>query len=104
MLSRGEESCGEVGLNSGFSGFFMVGDDMSGQRGAGGGQTTNTEAEDTGMRKIAVTQVEKKEEPAAVRKLAPSFCNQRLSKIPDSCWCTGTGGSKHCGFFKGGRL
>lgn len=32
MLSRGEESCGEVGLNSGFSGFFMVGDDMSGQR------------------------------------------------------------------------
>lgn len=33
MLSRGEESCGEVGLNSGFSGFFMVGDDMSAQRG-----------------------------------------------------------------------
>lgn len=32
MLSRGEESCGEVGLNSGFSGFFMVGDDMSAQR------------------------------------------------------------------------
>lgn len=29
MLSRGEESCGEVGLNSGFSGFFMVGEDMS---------------------------------------------------------------------------
>lgn len=35
MLSRGEESCGEVGLNSGFSGFFMVGEDMS----AGGGET-----------------------------------------------------------------
>lgn len=35
MLSRGEESCGEVGLNSGFSGFFMVGEDMS----AGGGNT-----------------------------------------------------------------
>lgn len=33
MLSRGEESCGEVGLNSGFSGFFMVGDDMSAQQG-----------------------------------------------------------------------
>lgn len=33
MLSRGDESCGEVGLNSGFSGFFMVGDDMSAQRG-----------------------------------------------------------------------
>lgn len=33
MLSRGEESCGEVGLNSGFSGFFMVGDDMSAQWG-----------------------------------------------------------------------
>lgn len=32
MLSRGEESCGEVGLNRGFSGFFMVGDDMSDQR------------------------------------------------------------------------
>lgn len=31
MLSRGEESCGEVGLNSGLSGFFMVGEDMSGQ-------------------------------------------------------------------------
>lgn len=31
MLSRCEESCGEVGLNSGFSGFFMVGDDMSGR-------------------------------------------------------------------------
>lgn len=29
VLSRGEESCGEVGLNSGFSGFFMVGEDMS---------------------------------------------------------------------------
>lgn len=39
MLSRGEESCGEVGLNSGFSGFFMVGEDMS----AGGGEHTNTE-------------------------------------------------------------
>lgn len=35
MLSRGEESCGEVGLNSGFSGFFMVGEDMS----AGGENT-----------------------------------------------------------------
>lgn len=32
MLSRGEESCGEVGLNSGFSGFFMVGEDMSAGR------------------------------------------------------------------------
>lgn len=29
MLSRGEESCGDVGLNNGFSGFFMVGEDMS---------------------------------------------------------------------------
>lgn len=29
VLSRGEESCGEVGLNSGLSGFFMVGEDMS---------------------------------------------------------------------------
>lgn len=33
MLSRGEESCGEVGLNSGLSGFFMVGEDMSGHSG-----------------------------------------------------------------------
>jgi len=32
VLSRGEESCGEVGLNSGFSGFFMVGEDMSAGR------------------------------------------------------------------------
>ena len=38
MLSRGEESCGEVGLNSGFSGFFMVGEDMS----AGGTSTKHT--------------------------------------------------------------
>lgn len=45
MLSRGEESCGEVGLNSGFSGFFMVGDDMSGQP-RGRKQRGNTEAED----------------------------------------------------------
>lgn len=30
MLSRGEESCGEVGLNRAFSGFFMVGEDISG--------------------------------------------------------------------------
>lgn len=29
MLSRGEESCGDVGLNNGLSGFFMVGEDMS---------------------------------------------------------------------------
>ncbi len=29
VLSRGEESCGDVGLNNGFSGFFMVGEDMS---------------------------------------------------------------------------
>lgn len=29
MLSRDEESCGEVGLNSGLSGFFMVGEDIS---------------------------------------------------------------------------
>lgn len=32
VLSRGEESCGEVGLNSGFSGFFIVGEDMSAGR------------------------------------------------------------------------
>lgn len=32
MLSRGEESCGEVGLNSGFSGFFIVGEDISAGR------------------------------------------------------------------------
>lgn len=38
MLSRGEESCGEVGLNSGFSGFFMVGEDMSARGRWGGGQ------------------------------------------------------------------
>lgn len=37
MLSRGEGSCGEVGLNSGFSGFFMVGEDMS-----AGGKHTHT--------------------------------------------------------------
>ena len=37
MLSRGEESCGEVGLNSVFSGFFMVGEDMS----ASGKKTQN---------------------------------------------------------------
>lgn len=79
MLSRGEESCGEVGLNSGFSGFFMVGDDMSVQRGE------NTEAEDTGMRKIAVTQAEKKEQPGAVRKLAPPFLTKRFCSFPDSC-------------------
>lgn len=36
MLSLEEESCGEVGLNKGFSGFFMVGDDMS------GGEETHT--------------------------------------------------------------
>lgn len=29
VLSRGEESCGDVGLNNGFSGFFIVGEDMS---------------------------------------------------------------------------
>lgn len=40
MLSRGEESCGEVGLNSGFSGFFMVGEDMS----ACGGKTQKSES------------------------------------------------------------
>lgn len=39
MLSRGEESCGEVGLNSGFSGFFMVGEDMS-----AGGKHTHEDA------------------------------------------------------------
>ena len=39
MLSRGEESCGEVGLNSGFSGFFIVGEDMS----AGGENTQESE-------------------------------------------------------------
>lgn len=32
VLRRGEESCGEVGLNSGLSGFFMVGEDMSADR------------------------------------------------------------------------
>lgn len=39
MLSRGEESCGEVGLNSGFSGFFMVGEDMSASVGEKNTQT-----------------------------------------------------------------
>lgn len=38
VLSRGEESCGEVGLNSGFSGFFIVGEDIS----AGGEGHTST--------------------------------------------------------------
>lgn len=47
MLSRGEESCGEVGLNSGFSGFFMVGDDMSGQQGGGGGGEQTTQKQKT---------------------------------------------------------
>lgn len=46
MLSRGEESCGEVGLNSGFSAFFMVGDDISGRK--------NAEAEDTEVSKTVV--------------------------------------------------
>lgn len=34
VLRRGEESCGEVGLNSGLSGFFMVGEDMSADTGS----------------------------------------------------------------------
>jgi len=29
VLSLGEESWGEVGLNKGFSGFFIVGEDIS---------------------------------------------------------------------------
>lgn len=37
VLRRGEESWGEVGLKSGLSGFFMVGEDMSvDTRGTGG--------------------------------------------------------------------
>lgn len=64
MLSRGEESCGEVGLNSGFSGFFMVGDDMSAQR--GGQHIQNTGAEDTEIKKSAGTDFGKERYPGAV--------------------------------------
>ena len=52
MLSRGEESCGEVGLNSDLSGFFMVGEDMSACEGrrqhsnTAHGQRVNPQEED----------------------------------------------------------